>query len=153
MNPFVMLRKDEGFTLVEMLVSLVIFVVISSFVLNLFTFIKTNIAEKSSLNPKEWEVFINQLNQDVWQSASRQATDNKLYLVVGSDVVLIEQYQDKIRRRLNGTGHELVLQNIKNFMVDSDGNRVTITVEDKQGKQFTRRLRPIIYEGEAQDGQ
>lgn len=148
-----MLRNDDGFTLVEMLVSLVIFVVISSFVLNLFTFIKTNIAEKSSLNQKEWEVFINQLNQDVWQSTSRQAADNKLYLVVGSDVVLIEQYQDKIRRRLNGTGHELVLQNIRDFIVDTDSKTVTITVADKQGRQFTRRLRPIIYEGGSQDGQ
>jgi competence protein ComGF len=149
MKVFVMLRKDDGFTLVEMLVSLVIFILISSFTLNLFTFIKTNMAERSSLNQKEWEIFISQLNQDIWQSKTRQTNDDKLYLTVGKDVVLIEQYQDKVRRRLNGTGHEVMLQNISHFQVGSSGNIVTVTVADKQGSEFSSRLRPFILEGEA----
>ncbi|RUQ28386.1 prepilin-type N-terminal cleavage/methylation domain-containing protein [Peribacillus cavernae] len=148
MKSFVMLRKSDGFTLVEMLVSLVIFMVISSFVLNLFTLMKTNATEKSSLNQREREVFINQLKQDVWQSNSQQASDNKLYLTVGNNIVLIEQYQDKVRRRLNGTGHELMLQNVGSFGVNSDGKVVTITISDKQGKQFNYRLRPFISDDE-----
>ncbi|RFU61953.1 competence type IV pilus minor pilin ComGF [Bacillus sp. V59.32b] len=139
-----MLRKDNGFTLVEMLVSLVIFMIIASFVLNLFTLIQTNTTEKSSLNQKEWEIFINQLKRDVWQSRTMEASHNKLYLTVGEDMVLIEQYQDKVRRRLNETGHEIALQNIRSFQVISDGNSVTVTVEDKQGKPFRSRLRPFI---------
>lgn len=139
-----MLRKDSGFTLVEMLVSLVIFITIASFVLNLFTLIRTNTMEKSSMNEKEWEIFINQLKRDVWQSKTREAVNNQLYLTVGEDVVLIEQYQDKVRRRLNATGHEIALQNIRSFEVISDGTAVTVTVEDKQGKPFRSKLRPFI---------
>ncbi|CAH0345719.1 competence type IV pilus minor pilin ComGF [Bacillus sp. CECT 9360] len=139
-----MLRKDNGFTLVEMLVSLVVFMIIASFVLNLFTLIQTNTTEKSSLNQKEWEIFINQLKRDVWQSRTMETSDNKLYLTVGEDVVLIEQYQDKVRRRLNVTGHEVALQNISSFQVISDGKTLTVTVVDKQGKPFSSRLRPYI---------
>lgn len=150
MYPFVILRKDNGFTLVEMLVSLSIFIVISSFAAGLFTFFKTGLVEQSSsINQKEWEVFISQLKQDVWISTSRQVTGNRLYLVVEEDVILIEQYQDKVRRRLNGTGHEVMLQEISRLEVDTNGRVVTITIYDKQGKSFSRKVRPFFPEERA----
>ncbi|PLT35246.1 competence type IV pilus minor pilin ComGF [Bacillus sp. V5-8f] len=146
MFQFVILRKDNGFTLIEMLVSLSIFVLVSSFTAGMFTFFKTGIVEKSSINQKEWEVFISQLKQDVWMSTSRQVSGDRLYLMGDGDVILIEQYQDKVRRRLNGTGHELMLQNISRLEVETNGSLITVTIRDKQGKLFTRKLRPFVPE-------
>ncbi|MFD0048403.1 competence type IV pilus minor pilin ComGF [Actinomycetes bacterium NPDC127524] len=138
------LRKDDGFTMAEMLASLVVLLSISSLVLQMAAILHTSLGARSSINPREWEICINQIKREVRQSTSQEASGDTVYLVVGSDVVTIEKYQDKLRRKLNGAGYEVLLQNIKSFYAKKEGKSIVLTVTDKEGASFSRILRPYI---------
>lgn len=143
-KPFVMLRKNDGFTMIEMLMSLLILMVISIFVLQFFTIIHTQIGTKNKMHPKEWEIFTLQMQQEIRSSKNQEVVENKLYLLSGEDISLIEQYNDKLRRRVNGAGHEVVLQNISKLNVEKDGNVIVLNITDKAGTTFIRKFHPFI---------
>ncbi|MGE7759278.1 competence type IV pilus minor pilin ComGF [Peribacillus sp. NPDC097895] len=143
-NPFVMLRKNDGFTMIEMLFSLMILMTTSLFVLQLFSIIHTQMVANDKLNPKEWEVFTMQMQQEVRSSKVQDVMGNKLYLLSGEQLSSIEQYEDMVRRRVNGMGHEVILQNILEFEVKKDGNFIVIHITDKAGTTFSRRFHPFL---------
>jgi competence protein ComGF len=151
MKQSVIPSEDKGFTLVEMLVSLVIFLFITTFVLHTFILFNGKVKDRGTINKKEWEIFLHQTKSEVWQSTNQHTEPSKLYLVIGSDIVLIEKYQDIIRRRLNNTGHEIMLQNVSGFQTEVKGRLVTITVMDKQGKEYSCVLHPFIIGEDSND--
>ncbi|MFE4896400.1 competence type IV pilus minor pilin ComGF [Peribacillus butanolivorans] len=143
-NPFVMLRKNDGFTIIEMLFSLMILMTTSIFILQLFSIIHTQLESKDKLHPKEWEIFTMQMQQEVRGAKSQDVIENKLYLLSGDQLSFIEQYEDKLRRRVNGKGHEVILQNISKFMVEKDGNVIVLNITDKAGNTVIRRFHPFF---------
>ncbi|MGE7683433.1 competence type IV pilus minor pilin ComGF [Peribacillus simplex] len=143
-NPFVMLRKNDGFTMIEMLFSLMILMTTSLFVLQLFSIINTQMGSVDKLHPKEWEVFTMQMKQEVRSSKVQDVMGNKLYLLSGEQLSSFEQYEDKVRRRVNGMGHEVILQNISEFRVEKDGSVIVINITDKAGTTFSRRFHPFF---------
>ncbi|MFJ7510038.1 competence type IV pilus minor pilin ComGF [Peribacillus simplex] len=143
-NPFVMLRKNDGFTMIEMLFSLMILMTTSLFVLQLFSIINTQMGSVDKLHPKEWEVFTMQMKQEVRSSKVQDVMENKLYLLTGEQLSSFEQYEDKVRRRVNGMGHEVILQNISKFRVEKDGSVIVINITDKAGTTFSRRFHPFF---------
>ncbi|MFA1711478.1 competence type IV pilus minor pilin ComGF [Peribacillus frigoritolerans] len=143
-NPFVMLRKNDGFTMIELLFSLLILMTTSLFVLQLFSIIHTQMRSVDKLHPKEWEVFTMQMKQEVRSSKAQDVMGNKLYLLSGEQLSSLEQYEDKVRRRVNGMGHEVILQNISEFQVNKDGSVIVINITDKAGTTFSRRFHPFF---------
>ncbi|MGE7182927.1 competence type IV pilus minor pilin ComGF [Peribacillus sp. NPDC006672] len=144
-NPFVMLRKNDGFTMIEMLFSLMILMTTSLFVLQLFSIIHTQMGSVDKLHPKEWEVFTMQMKQEVRSSKDQDVMGNKLYLLSGEQLSAFEQYEDKVRRQVNGMGHEVILQNISEFRVEKDGGVIVINITDKAGTTFSRRFHPFFH--------
>ncbi|MGE7764542.1 competence type IV pilus minor pilin ComGF [Peribacillus sp. NPDC096540] len=149
-NPFVMLRKNDGFTIIEMLFSLMILMTTSIFILQLFSIIHTQLESKDKLHPKEWEIFTMQMQQEVRGAKSQDVIDNKLYLLSGDQLSFIEQYEDKLRRRVNGKGHEVILQNISKFQVEKDGNVIVLNITDNAGNTVIRRFHPF-FKSESKD--
>ncbi|MFJ7936989.1 competence type IV pilus minor pilin ComGF [Peribacillus sp. NPDC096622] len=144
-NPFVMLRKNDGFTMIELLFSLMILMTTTLFVLQLFSIIHTHVgAAVDKLHPKEWEVFTMQMKQDVRSSKAQDVMGNKLYLLSGEQISSLEQYEDKVRRRVNGMGHEVILHNISEFRVEKHGSVIVINITDKAGTTFSRRFHPFF---------
>ncbi|PAK45314.1 competence type IV pilus minor pilin ComGF [Peribacillus simplex] len=143
-NPFVMLRKNDGFTMIELLFSLLILMTTSLFVLQLFSIIHTQMRSVDKLHPKEWEVFTMQMKQEVRSSKAQDVMGDKLYLLSGEQLSSLEQYEDKVRRRVNGMGHEVILQNISEFRVNKDGSVIVINITDKAGTTFSRRFHPFF---------
>ncbi|MFJ7307014.1 competence type IV pilus minor pilin ComGF [Peribacillus frigoritolerans] len=143
-NPFVMLRKNDGFTMIELLFSLLILMTTSLFVLQLFSIIHTQMRSVDKLHPKEWEVFTMQMKQEVRSSKAQDVMGNKLYLLSGEQLSSLEQYEDKVRRRVDGKGHEVILQNISEFRVNKDGSVIVINITDKAGTTFSRRFHPFF---------
>ena len=76
-----MLRKDSGFTMIEMLLSLVIFMMLSILVTQMFITVRENFGKKNQLHPKEWEIFTIQLKNEIRNSNEQSVIDNKLYLM------------------------------------------------------------------------
>ncbi|WP_409301652.1 competence type IV pilus minor pilin ComGF [Peribacillus sp. SCS-155] len=142
-----MLRDIKGFTLIEMMLALSVFIFVAAFVLQSFVFLSGKMGGKGGIDNKEWEIFLSQAKSEIWQSSSRKTEQGKLYLVIGTDVVLIEKYQNMLRRRLNNTGHEIMLQNVYGFDVEWNGSLVNMTVRDKYGKEFQCSIRPILFAG------
>ncbi|PLS15413.1 competence protein comGF [Bacillus sp. M6-12] len=130
-----------------MLFSLVILCFIASFALQMFTMAQKWLPDARSLNPLEWEVFLNQTKKEVRRSNSMNVVNNTLQLGHGSDIITIEKYQDKLRRRLNGTGHDPMLQNIAAVKFIEHTSAVEILVTDKKGKVYQCTLRPYMSGG------
>lgn len=151
---FVTLQNKSGFTLIELLVSLSIFLAISSLILQMLTNVHTSLRTDVGINPKEWEIFLNQFKRQVYLSTDQKVSGNKLFLSVkNNEIVLFEQFGDKLRRRVNGTGHDVVLQNVSRFSVKKEGKSIVIEVTDKGGKLYTRSITPYInFVGVRQDG-
>ncbi|CAK6475898.1 ComG operon protein [Peribacillus simplex] len=139
-----MLQKNDGFTMIELLFSLLILMTTSLFVLQLFSIIHTQMRSVDKLHPKEWEVFTMQMKQEVRSSKAQDVMGNKLYLLSGEQLSSLEQYEDKVRRRVDGMGHEVILQNISEFRVDKDGSVIVINITDKAGTTFSRRFHPFF---------
>ena len=111
-----MLRKDSGFTMIEMLLSLVIFMMLSILVTQMFITVRENFGKKNQLHPKEWEIFTIQLKNEIRNSNEQSVIDNKLYLMTSGSIVTIEQYKNIVRRQVEGMGHELCFKILRIFM-------------------------------------
>lgn len=140
----VMLRKDNGFTMVEMLISLVIFMMLSILVIQIFLTVRENFAKKNQLHLKEWETFSIQLKNEIKNSKDQSVSDNKLYLITRGSFVTIEQYKNIVRRQVDGMGHEIMLQNIADFQVKLEADYITVQVIDDEGNQYTRKFHPYF---------
>lgn len=141
---FVILRKDNGFTMVEMLLALVVFVVLSIFAAQIFVTVRDQLGKNNRLHAKEWEVFTMQLKSEIRTSKEQSVLDNKLYLMSRGNVVTIEQYKNIVRRQVDGRGHEIMLQNIADFHVEQDGSVIVVRVMDDEGLLYTRRFHPYL---------
>ena len=130
--------------MIELLFSLLILMTTSLFVLQLFSIIHTQMRSVDKLHPKEWEVFTMQMKQEVRSSKAQDVMGNKLYLLSGEQLSSLEQYEDKVRRRVDGMGHEVILQNISEFKVNKDGSVIVINITDKAGTTFSRRFHPFF---------
>ena len=120
----------------------------------MLTNVHTSLRTDVGINPKEWEIFLNQFKRQVYLSTDQKVSGNKLFLSVkNNEIVLFEQFGDKLRRRVNGTGHDVVLQNVSRFSVKKEGKLIVIEVTDKGGKLYTRSITPYInFVGVRQDG-
>lgn len=141
---FVTLRKGNGFTLIEMLVSLVIFMIISILVVQIFSILHTNLTKNNQLNLKEWEIFSMQLQNEIRNSKDQSVVENKLYLVVNGRLATIEYYRNMVRRQVEGMGHEIMLQNVSAFQVKKEGTYIVVQVKDYGGHLFNRKFHPYF---------
>ncbi|PLT29180.1 competence type IV pilus minor pilin ComGF [Peribacillus deserti] len=135
-------KNEKGFTLIEMLLSLVILSTISSLILTGVVFLKKDL-EVKSIDKLEWEIFLHQVNRDVRTSNTQIASGSTLTLFVKERAITIEKYQDKIRRRVDGSGHEILLQNVGAFNVKQGEQGLNLEVKDKYGGQVQAFLVPI----------
>ena len=141
---FAMLRKDNGFTMVEMLISLVVFMMLSILVTQMFFIVRENFGKQNQLHFKEWEIFTIQLKNEIRTSKSQSVSNNKLYLMTRGKVVTIERYKNIVRRQVEERGHEVMLQNIADFHVEQDGSVIIVQVLDDEGLSYTRKFYPYF---------
>ncbi|GKU81169.1 competence type IV pilus minor pilin ComGF [Niallia sp. NCCP-28] len=146
------ITNKKGFILLDMLFSLFVFLVIVSF-LPFFLQIILNIqpAEKQLQNI-EWEIFAQQLKKEARMSESINIEQNKLLLYVNGENIQYECYSNKIRRRVNVSGHEVVLQRIEMIGFFSIANGVKIIVKDQYMQQKEVEIRSYLnLEGDVDD--
>jgi len=130
------MKTQHGFTLLELLISLSITLLIIS----LLTPLLYTMADGSNgkLNKLEWEVFVQQAKLEVRASNELTTKGDTLFLKSPSttQVVSYEPYQGSIRRRVNSTGHEVILQNIASVQYHAEPKGVTIHVKDRAGNSY-----------------
>ncbi|AQU75834.1 competence type IV pilus minor pilin ComGF [Priestia megaterium] len=129
------MKREKGFTLVEMLVSFTLFLIIVSFFPIIIPLAKQTYNPDFSMNEMEWEIFVNQLAMEYREAKEVGINATTLTLKMeNNQIITYERYEDKIRRRVDESGHEVVLQHIKNIMYEQQKERLLIRSTDGVNK-------------------
>lgn len=130
-----MVSNEKGFTFVEMLVTFSILLVILSFITPFLGIVFRDNGEQ--FNKLEWQILIQQMKMEIREASeiSVNAGSVSFYNAAG-DVVSFEKYTDKIRRRVNAKGHELLLQHITDVTFEPKINGFMISVVTVDGNTY-----------------
>lgn len=137
-------RNEQGFTLVEMLIALMAFSMIMSFLpLGIKSVLSHKVIDQG-IQRMEWEVFYSQMKKEIRLATEITVLEDKLLLKRNTDTILYEKYESNLRRRVNYTGHEILLQNVASVQFKKLSTGFDITVTDLNGIEYAGHLRSII---------
>ncbi|WP_461180551.1 competence type IV pilus minor pilin ComGF [Virgibacillus kimchii] len=131
MNPFVSTatqKNERGFTFIHLLLA----VSILSISLPFLSYLLQAAADQNNYNDISVQQFFQYMRNEVIQAVDYQICSHPPELVLelkNGDTASIEQYEDLIRRQLNGTGHEVYLRDVAHMqLVELDyGFQINIT--------------------------
>lgn len=137
-------NNQAGYSFINLLLSLVIyFTIISSFTLILH-FVSTQTHYPDDLKPFEWEVFLIQIQRELNEASNIETTTNQLsFQNKEGETVTIHQYQNLLRRQVEGRGHEIVLLQVKESAFIEENTGVTLKVVSTAGKNFSFTFRSM----------
>ena len=141
--------QDEGFTMLEVLFAVGLFSLLAFFMTStLISVNKWNEIEEASIDRMEWNVFIRQLDLEIQQASAWNVLNSKiLSLQSAAGQVTFEPYGEIIRRRVGREGHEVILQNVKDYAFQINGDELTVTVQMQNGGQFEKKIyKRYLYE-------
>jgi competence protein ComGF len=141
---FVRFRNEKAFTLVETLFALSIFMLIVFFLTPIFQIFINNIVSNAKTQALEWDVFGSPFKKEVRASSNGQIISGKIFLTKDGDTIMYEKYGNNIRRRVNMTGHEIVLQNVADFTPELGSSSIKISVTDTWGNKYTMRAFSLL---------
>ncbi|RAK22369.1 competence protein ComGF [Anoxybacillus vitaminiphilus] len=132
-----MIKRNSGFTLIEMLITLSGLLIIVSFMPMLLDIHWVKEQQPERFNRLEWHVFARQIASEVREAREMEIKQSTIYLdKFNGEKVSFEKYGNLIRRRVNGQGHEILLQSVSDvqYKLEHDGIRVKVMTE--QGKEY-----------------
>jgi competence protein ComGF len=136
--------RNEGFTLAEMLFSFSIFIIIASLLPLSLRYLDDGEAAEKRLQRLEWEIFSAQLKKEVHMSGNISVNEGRLTLAGSGESVSFEKYGSNLRRRVDGKGHEVVLQNIQAASFSFQGKSLLVEAKSRQGQDFHAVIVPFI---------
>ena len=92
----------------------------------------------------EWEIFSAQLKKEVHMSVNIEVNEGRLTLAGSGESVSFERYGSNLRRRVNGQGHEVVLQNIQAASFSFQGKSLLVEAQSRNGENFHTVIVPFI---------
>ncbi len=132
---FAVIQNEQAFTLVEMLVSFFIFTSIVFLISPVFQLMPGKNLE-GRIQELEWDVFCSQMKKEIRLSTGARVSGNSLILTEDVGTVIYEKYENVLRRRVNSTGHEVLLQNVTNVNFTLLKNSIYVSVKDLQGIDY-----------------
>lgn len=88
------------------------------------------------LQEMEWDVFCSQIKKEIRISSKAEVISGRLVLTNNNESINYEKYGSNLRRRVNSSGHETILQNVSSVTFTSINNSVRIIVKDLWGKEY-----------------
>lgn len=89
------------------------------------------------LQNMEWDVFCSQIKREIRISSKAEVISGTLVLTLNNEKISYEKYGSIIRRRVNSTGHETILQNVSLVTFTRINNSVKIFVKDVWEKEYS----------------
>ena len=129
--------------MIEALLVLTIFLCISAFFPLLFQSIYKADQMIDPQKAAEWEIFIVQLRKELHQSSAWNAGGEKLLYEYAGETVMIEKYDQFIRRRVAGKGHEIMLQHTKTVHFSWQGKVLVVKMEFLNGERKEAKFSPL----------
>ena len=133
---FAVPSNEKAFTLIEVLIAFSIFSTIVFFMTPIFQIILNTKGNDAVLQSMEWEVFCSQIKKEIRLSSRAEVVSGRLILTKDTETIHYEKYGSNLRRRVNSTGHEIILQNVSQSTFSMINNAVKITVTDTWGKEY-----------------
>lgn len=136
------MKKQAGFTLLEVMIAFAIFLMIASLTPQFFKLISF---QPKLLQRAETGIFFQQLAIDVHQSAQIEVVNNTVYLQQSQDrTVTYAYFYNRIRRRVNNSGQEIVLQKVAAVQFSQWKNGIDVTVKDIYNQSHERRVTHLL---------
>lgn len=88
------------------------------------------------LQDMEWDVFCSQIKKEIRISSKAEVVSGRLVLTNNNESINYEKYGSNLRRRVNSSGHETLLQNVSSVTFTRINNSVKIIVNDVWGKEY-----------------
>ena len=132
------INNEKGYTLVEMLLSLSIFSIIIVFLTNMVPLLRYHAYSNEIADQMQWEMFMNQAKRDIRESDEILLTASYSRILFWKDGsnTLYERYGNRIRRRVDGMGHQLILFNIRSFDYEQIPHGIKFIVTHENGKTY-----------------
>lgn len=130
-------HNDKGYILLEsLLMVLFLFILLSWFTQVLLMWTKD---EQENL-PMVYH-FHHVIELEAQTAVSIDVKNNQLFFFqTNGDLVTISFHNNKIRRQVNGRGHEEILRNIKEFKLMNRNNDIAILLTTDSGEQIEKWL-------------
>jgi len=136
--------NEKGFTLIEALTALSVFLLLIFFLSPVFHIVLNKQDISNQIQQMEWTVFCSQVQKEIMTCSKGEVIGSKLMLTKDTDSILYEKYGTSLRRRVNLTGHEILLQNVQEVSFVRLKNGIMLTVTDLKGKVFSATFHSVI---------
>ncbi|OCA91098.1 hypothetical protein A8F94_04355 [Bacillus sp. FJAT-27225] len=137
--------NNKGLIMSEMLLSLACLSIIAFLLAPAISVLESGKSHTSrKLQEMEWEIFYTQAKNELLSAASIQVLSGKLVFKLEKDTVMYEKYGNTIRRRVNLTGHEILLQNIDTVAFKREGQQIIMQTTDFEGNLYEGIIYSII---------
>ncbi|MFC3882898.1 competence type IV pilus minor pilin ComGF [Bacillus songklensis] len=135
------MRREGGYTLLEMLITFSLFLMMMSFLPVIIKMTKEQQVVAVSLSKLEWDIFLQQLTLELREGYDVECNDQKLtFTNYRQQKVTYERYGQMIRRRVVGTGHEVLLQNISSVQFIKVSHGIIVQVRDLENRLYAERI-------------
>ncbi|WP_203361768.1 competence type IV pilus minor pilin ComGF [Bacillus sp. REN10] len=83
----------------------------------------------------EWELFVIQLRKEMYASQLWTPANDKLSYQHEGQKISIEKYKKGVRRRVNGMGHEMILQQVESIQFYWESQTLCVKVIFTNGEE------------------
>ncbi|WP_188453664.1 ComGF family competence protein [Virgibacillus oceani] len=134
------LRNEKGFTFITLLVTITLFFMTLPFI----GYISKTVTYSSNYDEISTLQFFHFIRDDVMKATNFyvDAKGLKLNMKDGT-VVSFEQYNNTVRRQVDGQGHEIYLRNVKQFELKPLPFGIHLTITSIQGEIYEKSI--IFY--------
>jgi competence protein ComGF len=129
--------SEQGFTLLEVMFAFSIFTTIVFFLTPVLQIILNNEKSEVRLQEMEWEVFCSQVKKEIRSVSKAEVVSGRLVLSNNNETIYYEKLGTNLRRRVNSSGHEVLLQNVVDVTFFRLKNAVKINVKDSWGHDYS----------------
>lgn len=136
--------RDGGFTFTEMLLSFSLFLILVSFFpLGVNILLGQSLLTKE-LQEMEWQVFVSQAKKEIRMCDELIITGDGLFMKMNGHLIEYKKWGEYLRRRVDGKGHELILQQVKSAAFETVLQGVRIYVSDIYGQSYSVLIRTPV---------
>src|SRR5699024_3004794 len=132
-------KNEQGFTFFSMLVTITIWFT----TLPLLGYLLKSVNYSSNYDDVPVQQFFHFLQNDVTNSFDYDVRDDTITLHIPGEeeaIASIRQYKQLVRRQVDGKGHEIYLQDIKDFTITSLAYGFHVSILSLQGEHYEKTI-------------
>ncbi|SDB99379.1 competence protein ComGF [Pelagirhabdus alkalitolerans] len=134
-------KNQDGFTLVEALISIVVLSLITLLLPSLYTLV----VPVREYDQHAVYQFFHFITDEISQSEIYSVSNDQMQLNnTLNETITIEQYQTVIRRRVNQSGHEILLRDVLSFELVENEHFIHIKVMTQSGEHYEKNIHKTI---------